>query len=299
MFSDQTNVSDPNTSGQESSPLHLDTSNNASPLENLSAGENPTALSTVEEQYLAEALSQHQVDGNTSLVGSKNNDWLEGGDAAELIAGGRGNDLIYGLAGDDVLRGDRNSRSPGGRKGGNDLIFGGDGDDRIGGKAGDDFLLGEDGDDQIWGDAGNDYIRGGLGNDQLVGDNFSGHRGQDTFVLANGEGTDTVLDFRVGEDTIGLADGLNFSNLNIAQGSGSRADDTLISNLKTGELLAVLKDVDSSTLDSDSFTTELPDISGDPDGAPTEPPDPVEQPAEPPEPSGPEEPMEPEEPTEP
>ena len=129
------------------------------------------------------------------------------------------------------MRGDLNSRSTGGTVGGNDTISGGAGNDSIGGKAGDDQLFGDEGHDSIWGDDGDDLIRGGLGNDILVGDNFSGGSGADTFVLAAGEGTDTIVDFEVGTDIIGLADGLTVEDLSVTTSSGNTAialgDETL------------------------------------------------------------------------
>jgi Ca2+-binding RTX toxin-like protein len=74
-------------------------------------------------------------------------------------------------------------------------------------------------------------LRGGLGNDTLTGDNNSGGSGIDTFVLATGEGTDTIVDFEVGVDLIGLADGLSLGQLTqTVQGSDlllATADETL------------------------------------------------------------------------
>lgn len=164
----------------------------------------------------------------------------------DLIAGALGDDTILGGAGDDVLRGDRNSRSAQvGEPGGNDIIFGGAGNDRIGGKSGNDTLFGEAGDDAIWGDDGDDLLRGGLGNDRLVGDNFSGGSGSDTFVLAAGEGTDLILDFELGRDLIGLADGLSLGALTF-EGSSILFED---------ETLAVLQGVNASSLTETSFVT--------------------------------------------
>ncbi|MGB3535662.1 MAG: SGNH/GDSL hydrolase family protein, partial [Microcoleaceae cyanobacterium] len=159
--------------------------------------------------------------GNDTIVGDEGDNVLTGQDSDNLIAGGLGNDEITGAGGDDVLRGDLNSRSSGGTVGGNDTISGGAGNDRIGGKAGDDELFGDDGDDQIWGDDGDDLIRGGLGSDVLIGDDFSGGAGADTFVLAAGEGTDTIIDFEVGVDLIGLADGLTVEDLTVTASSSS------------------------------------------------------------------------------
>ncbi|MEO1299200.1 MAG: alkaline phosphatase D family protein, partial [Cyanobacteria bacterium J06636_16] len=152
-------------------------------------------------------------NGDDGLSGGANANRLLGLAGDDTIAGGLGDDQIFGGDGDDVLRGDRNQRKPGGTVGGDDLIYGGAGNDRIGGKAGDDTLFGDAGDDQLWGDDGDDILRGGRGDDTLAGDDFSGGSGSDTFVLAAGEGTDTIVDFEVGTDLIGLAAGLGVDDL--------------------------------------------------------------------------------------
>lgn len=173
---------------------------------------------------------------------------LYGTDDSDTVAGGLGDDFIVGFDGDDVLRGDLNQRATqDGIVGGDDIIFGGLGDDRIGGKAGNDSLFGESGDDQIWGDDGDDILRGGLGNDTLVGDNFSDGAGSDTFVLAEAEGTDTILDFEVGVDTIGL-DGITFDQLILGSNQIS-----LVTSTGT-EVLAILEGVDTATLTAADFT---------------------------------------------
>jgi uncharacterized protein YkwD len=170
----------------------------------------------------------------------------QSGSGNDTIAGGLGNDVIYGTDGEDVLRGDLNSRSSGGSLGGDDIIYGGKGSDRIGGKGGSDRLYGEEGNDSIWGDDGDDLLWGGLGDDTLTGDDFSGGRGRDTFVLAAGEGIDTVIDFQIGEDFLGLADGLTFEELSVSQGTGADADRTLISF--DGEMLAVINGINANNL---------------------------------------------------
>jgi Ca2+-binding RTX toxin-like protein len=148
------------------------------------------------------------LDGSVATVeGSDGDDVLTGLNIAQTIAGNAGDDTIFGGDSDDILRGDANTRLPGGTVGGDDIIFGGDGDDRIGGKGGNDELHGEEGDDLIWGDDGNDTLRGGLGEDMLTGDDFSGGSGADTFILAEGEGMDTIIDFEVDMDMI-MLDGL-------------------------------------------------------------------------------------------
>jgi glycerophosphoryl diester phosphodiesterase len=170
-----------------------------------------------------------------------------GTEDSETIAGDLGNQTIFGQGGDDILRGDLNNRSAQVGIGGDDIIYGGDGNDRIGGKGGNDHLFGDAGHDSIWGDDGDDLLRGGLGNDILTGDDFSGGSGRDTFVLAAGEGTDTILDFQVGTDFIGLADGLTFGDLSIGQ-SGS----TAVINLGD-ENLAFLNGVNATDLTADAF----------------------------------------------
>lgn len=160
----------------------------------------------------------------------------------DLVAGELGNDVIYGNADDDVLRGDRNSGSAGGSEGGDDLIYGGAGNDRIGGKGGNDQLWGEEGDDAIWGDNGDDLIYGGAGNDIL-----NGGQGSDIFVIAIGDGTDIIRDFKVGSDSIGLLNELEFSQLSIAQAGNSATISA------ANEVLAVLRRVQADTLTESSF----------------------------------------------
>lgn len=192
------------------------------------------------------------IDGtpaSETLVGTDGSDHINGMDGDDTLAGGLGNDLIYGGDGDDVLRGDFNNPSSGGAVGGDDIIYGGAGSDRIGGKGGNDTLYGGEGDDRIWGDRGADVLRGGLGDDTLVGGNYSGVTESDIFVLAAGEGTDTIRDFNVKYgDRIGLADGLTFEQLTFTQhGNNARID-------FGSETLAILNGVNISVLSETVFT---------------------------------------------
>ncbi|MBE7380163.1 MAG: alkaline phosphatase [Leptolyngbya sp. SIO1E4] len=183
-------------------------------------------------------------EGET-LVGAESDDVIVAFGGDDTVAGDLNGDSVYGSDGNDILRGDLNSRSSQVGIGGDDIIYGGNGDDRIGGKGGNDMLFGDDGDDQIWGDDGDDLLRGGLGNDTLTGDDASGGQGVDTFVLAVGEGTDTIMDFEVGVDFIGLADGLTFGDLSFNDNSIFAGD----------EELAVLRGVNTSTLGTEAFVT--------------------------------------------
>jgi hypothetical protein len=120
-----------------------------------------------------------------TILGTENNDVLQGTKGADVIMGLRGNDQIYGNDGDDLLCG-----GPG-----IDRISGGQGQDFIFGGRGSDFISGDDGDDKLWGGTGWDFLMGGDGDDRVVGakgnDNLSGNSGKDN--LDGQEGND-VLD---------------------------------------------------------------------------------------------------------
>jgi hypothetical protein len=122
----------------------------------------------------------------TSLAGISvtENDKIVGSGKADKISGGIGSDKIFGQSGSDML-------------------FGGSGNDRVSGRKGN---------DEIFGGSGKDLIDGGKGND-----NLSGNRGADRFVFRNGDGVDTVLDFKNNQDTLRLDDGLWSDDLSVAQ----------------------------------------------------------------------------------
>ncbi|NJK37543.1 MAG: DUF839 domain-containing protein [Oscillatoriales cyanobacterium SM2_3_0] len=177
-----------------------------------------------------------------AVTGTSRDDVLTGLNVAQTIAGNQGNDTIFGGSSDDILRGDNNTKGSG-AKGGDDVIYGGAGNDQIGGKAGNDKLYGDIGNDEIWGDQGDDLIDGGAGNDTLHGDSGNLSGGADIFVLAVGEGTDTIVDFEIGLDLIGLAGGLTFGDLSF---SGNE--------IAAGtEILAILP-VETNALSEDNFT---------------------------------------------
>ncbi|MBC6436347.1 glycerophosphodiester phosphodiesterase [Nostoc sp. HG1] len=110
-------------------------------------------------------------------------------------------------------------------------------------------MEGKSGNDLLRGGDGNDILHGGVGNDQL-----EGGAGSDTFVLSRGEGTDTIKDFTLkDQDRIALIGGLTFEQLAIDAGTNANANDTLIREVKTGEILAILKGVKSTTIDDTAF----------------------------------------------
>ncbi|MBX9258962.1 DUF4347 domain-containing protein [Desmonostoc muscorum CCALA 125] len=119
----------------------------------------------------------------------------------------------------------------------------------------DNSLQGTSSDDLIFGFAGNDTIVAGGGNDQIYGglgtDNLTGDAGNDIFVLAKGEGRDTIKDFNITEDLIALSGGLLYSGLSITQ-SGN---DTLIKVTSGNENIALLTGITASTLNASNFIT--------------------------------------------
>ncbi|MEK0196233.1 calcium-binding protein, partial [Microcoleus anatoxicus] len=144
----------------------------------------------------------------------------------DTLSGGKDNDTLYGGEGNDLLFGNNE----------NDFIDGGVGNDTLYGGKGNDFLIGGDGSDFLSGDVGDDTLTGGAGND--------------VFFLTQSIGTDTITDFRKGEDLIGLNPGLSFNQLSI----NSSNNQTLISVTGTGQLLAKLNGIAPNTLTASDFT---------------------------------------------
>lgn len=159
---------------------------------------------------------------------------FSGSDGQDLILGLGGNDTLQGFGGDDYINGNAEV----------DIISGGDGNDTLRGGMNNDILSGDAGNDTIYGDFGADTITGGAG--------------ADYFVLANGRGgdsattTDIVTDYTDGEDKIQL-DGLTFGEVSIAQGDGDLSADTILRKIDTSEILAILKNIDSLTIESTDF----------------------------------------------
>ncbi|MBE9120685.1 chemotaxis protein CheB, partial [Tychonema sp. LEGE 07199] len=187
-----------------------------------------------------------------SLTGTAKFDFLEGTSEPDRINALDGNDIIYANSGDDYLEGDA----------GKDKICGDRGNDTILGGADDDILWGGKGSDLILGDSGNDIIYAGAGSDTVTGGS-----GDDIFVIAKDDGgptlatADYITDFGSGSDKIQLLDGLTFEDLDIKQGTDANSNSTVIQDKLTGEYLAVLPGVNSSSVNRSNFTTQL---SGNP-----------------------------------
>ncbi|MBG1263544.1 choice-of-anchor D domain-containing protein [Nostoc commune] len=172
------------------------------------------------------------------LNGTENSEYLKGNAPANKIYGFGGTDTITGNLGNDQLFGGD----------GNDIFWANDGNDLLYGDSGNDKLSGDNGNDTLFGGIGDDQLLGGTGNDWLYGGNgkdvLTGGYGDDTFVLALGEGTDSITDFEVGKDKIALSGSLHFGQLLIQQ-QGSIA---FIMDNSDNQVLAKLDNVTASIL---------------------------------------------------
>ncbi|MGI9413656.1 MAG: calcium-binding protein [Hyphomicrobiales bacterium] len=193
------------------------------------------------------------LDGDDRLSGRVGDDRIEGGDGNDTIRGGRGDDDLSGEDGDDHLRGGQ----------GEDEIAGGEGDDDLSGGAGNDALEGDEGNDDLYGGRGEDDLRGGEGNDALYGgrdadrlaggvgdDLLTGGLGADTFVFnLTDVGTDTIADFGRGDDVIEIGTFLGVTSFEELQFQQVGID--AVFALGDGDV--ILSDVDASQLGVDDF----------------------------------------------
>jgi hypothetical protein len=217
---------------------------------------NVDALGSIQSQVTAK-LWQHEITFEYDL----NGDGLDSGDnniwdrhGIDYFDGGAGDDIINGFSGHDTLIGgegnDRLTGDGGSGFAGNDILFGNAGNDWLRGRAGDDELYGGDGDDILIGDLGSDTITTGSGSDRII---LSARDLTDP----SGElsEADTITDFTDVSDLLSVTQGdvdIHYSQLTIAQGSGSNSNDTII---KYGsEYLAILKNIDVYLLSEDDFT---------------------------------------------
>ncbi|MDL5052082.1 hypothetical protein QQ056_00635 [Oscillatoria laete-virens NRMC-F 0139] len=139
------------------------------------------------------------------------------------------------------------TRSGGGA--GNDTLNGGSGNDFLDGGSGNNTLLGGTGNDQLTATEGDNLLVGGEGRDTLIGG-----IGRDTFVIGSGLGADSIYNFGVGADALGLTSGLTYEQLAIAQATDNISK-VLIRIQDSDELLASLFGIEVSSLDSSAFTT--------------------------------------------
>jgi alkaline phosphatase len=188
--------------------------------------------------------------GNDVLIASVDIDGVQntiftgaGNDEVDLIFNSNArNNRISTAKGEDTIYVSRKDRAFGGE--GNDVFDATDakGENRMAGGAGDDiFFLGKD--DRALGGDGNDefYVQSGAGNF------LSGGAGADQFWLYNGEapsGSNTVLDFQLGTDVLGISGAsFNFADLTLAGNTIAFG----------GNVIATLTGVETSTLTSANF----------------------------------------------
>ncbi len=127
---------------------------------------------------------------NTRLVADRQEgNFIETNDTVDGTSGNDAMGFGYTDADGDAIGHDGDTINGGD---GNDTIDGDSGGDSIDGGSGDDTLFGGDGDDTITGGSGQDVIVGGRGNDTL---SSGGSSNSDTFVIRDGDGSDTILDF--------------------------------------------------------------------------------------------------------
>ncbi|NJK28359.1 MAG: peptidylprolyl isomerase, partial [Coleofasciculaceae cyanobacterium SM2_3_26] len=182
-------------------------------------------------------------DGNDTVVGSNEIDYINGN---------QGNDSLSGRLGNDYIRGGRDA----------DNIFGEEGDDILNGNIGNDIVNGGSGNDFVRGGQDNDILIGGAGNDVLVGDFGSdvltGNAGADTFVLrVVTAGTDPLLadfvtDFNVAEgDRILVAGDISPTALTFLPiGNG-----TQIQLTATAQVLGVVENIPAATVQAATIVT--------------------------------------------
>ena len=188
-----------------------------------------------------------------TIIGSVDDNTLEGGGGSDVIIGGGGNDTLRGGAGDDVLLGgggDDNIHSDGS----GDTIDGGDGTDwvhfdaadvgvtanlldgsivgieHVQGSGFDDAITGDGGANKLFGGGGHDAIDGGDGDDRLEGgsgdDTLTGGAGSD--LLIGGDGDDVLnggagndwLNGGAGIDTVSYEDAASGISVNLGHVGG-------------------------------------------------------------------------------
>lgn len=205
--------------------------------------------------------------GNLNNAAPFNDDTIYGDEEGDLEYVRGGDDKLFGLAGRDSIFGDAGDDLEHGAIGGDDKIEGFNGRDTISGDAGDDMIFGDAGlGIDIYSEGGNDTIFGNTGRDELWGDSpdTQGVGGSDVFGYNQGDGdttgaltvADIIRDFEDGKDLIGLSQSGGFNSVNdiefiAADTLGGDAGDTAIRVTATGEILAVVDNVDVSNLNAD------------------------------------------------
>ena len=188
--------------------------------------------------------------GENKITTGSGNDTINAGSGNNTINAGSGNNTINVSSGNDIINaGSGNNTINAGD--GNNQIFAAGGNNKITTGSGNDLIKTGGGDDIINAGEGKNKIFAGSGNNTI----YSGS-GSDVFVLELSGGTDTIFNFNVGQDLIGLSGGLTFDQLLIAQGTSNNGNGffTSIIDKNSGELLASLNGVQTNTITSSAFT---------------------------------------------
>ncbi|XZO04608.1 MAG: Calx-beta domain-containing protein [Microcoleus sp.] len=189
--------------------------------------------------------------GNDLVFGGPGNDILNGNEGDDQVYGGKDDDQVYGGKGNDLVRGDIGRDSVFGNDG-NDSIFGGKDNDTMFGGKGNDLILGDLGDDVLYGDLGSDTMSGGGGNDLFAIGRVGDGKPTATTGGPSVSDADVITDFQLsGNDVIQLFGGLQFSDLQFIDGTGSNGisiGNTLVRDTGTGEYLVNLQGLTAAQL---------------------------------------------------
>ncbi|MEB3317570.1 MAG: calcium-binding protein [Cyanobacteriota bacterium] len=123
----------------------------------------------------------YYLNDQTQIIGTGENDRIQGTDVAEQLVGRDGNDRLEGSGGNDLLDGSW----------GDDTLLGGDGNDQLDGSYGTDWLNGAEGSDTY-------FVTG------TAAGGWSSFNGYDTYVDTGTTGTDRILAVGPGDVEIGL-----------------------------------------------------------------------------------------------
>ncbi len=159
-------------------------------------------------------------NGTDLLFGGNGSDYINGGNGADILFGGNGADIVYGGAGSDILSGDN----------GNDVLYG------------------QSGSDILFGGSGNDFLSGGTGNDLLSGGN-----GADTFLFRQGDGSDSILDYRANQGDRIQIDMNGINNFDDLLATAQQQNGGVLFAFANGDEL-FLSGTQLAALDRNSFT---------------------------------------------
>ncbi len=153
-----------------------------------------------------------------TVKGDARENVLYGGTGDETIEAKGANDVVFAGAGNDTLKGGS----------GNDLLQGGEGKDVLRGGDGRDLLDGGTGGDEIVAGKGSDVIAGGQGNDTVRTGS-----GADIILFNRGDGSDTLIADRAGDNTLSLGGGIRYADLSLAKSGkdlvvGTGGDDRMV-----------------------------------------------------------------------